>query len=214
MAQPLLLLAHVNRALAHLREPALASLDEEGSRARRMRVWLDDDHLVAWLQRSFEFGFCKAECIPPREQPDARGRLKKRYRLPPDCLHVRGVEGLTVDDWDIASATLDPVAPDDQPALRVLVCNIDAPLVSYSRLITNPAGWDAMFGEVFALELAIRAAPSFGIGNDRIDQLESQRNAVVAPARRRSAQERAPQAFPTRGVPYLAARFTGFRRRF
>lgn len=214
MAQPALLLGHVNRALAQLREPPLASLEEDGSRAARVRVWVDNDHLTAWLQRAYEFGFCKAEMTPPREMPDGRGTLKKRYRLPADCLHVREVAGLDTDDWDIASPTLDPVAPDDEPSARVLVCNVDAPLVIYSRLITNPAAWDAMFGEVFALELAIRAAPSFGIGNDRVDQLESQRNAIVMPARRRSAQERAPSAFPARAVPYLAARFTGLRRRF
>lgn len=214
MAQPQLLLGHVNRALAHLREPPLASLEEEGSRARRIRIWVDDDYLTGLLQRAYEFGFCKAEVVPPRELPDGRGELKKRYRLPADCLHVRSVAGLTADDWDMASGTVDPVSADDQPAARILVCNVDAPLVSYSRLVANPASWDAMFGDVFALELAIRAAPSFGVGNERIDQLESQRNAVVLPARRRSAQERAPQAFPARSVPFLAVRFSGFRRRF
>ena len=201
-----LLLPHVNVALAHLGEPALAALDEEGARASRMNVHLADNRLVAALQRRYLFGFCKADVVPPLEPVEGIGRFKKRYRLPADCLQVRSVDGLDEDAWDVQTVTVNPERPDDIPAGRVLACNIDTPLVAYVRLVTNPAAWDALFGDVFALELALRAAPSFGKSKADMDALRAELDRAAAPARRRSAQERARSALPSSAVPFITAR--------
>lgn len=208
-----LLLPFVNQALAHLGEPLLADLQEQGSRAARMRVWLEGGRLTRALQRQFVFGFTNAECIPPRDPVDGIGTFRKRYVLPEDCLMVRAIAGLGADDWEMAAPSVAPVAAGDVPDARILACNVDAPKVTYSRHVENPAGWDDLFGHVFALELAILAAPSFGKSVDRIEQMRSQRNEYVTPAKRRSAQERARRAFPGEDVPFLAARRGSWRRR-
>lgn len=199
------LLPYINAALAHLSEPALGSVDEEGARAAAVRVQMTLDPVGA-LQRRFEFGFTKARAVLSMEPEPALGPLKNRFRVPEDCVQVRSVDGLAAEEWEMAAATVGPIdAGDDTPAARVLVCNLTAPEIIYSRRVDNPSAWDALFGPAFSLALAVMLAPAFGKGRDFIDSMEGQLVRMLLPVRQRSAQERAARR-PPPDVPFISAR--------
>jgi hypothetical protein len=81
---------------------------------------------------------------------DAGGRsgaagsaISNRYPLPADCLRVRFIKGDNRREWAIESGAAAVGGVDVETS--ILVTNIDAPTVCYTRRVTAVRLWDAMF---------------------------------------------------------------------
>lgn len=87
------------------------------------------------------------------------------YAYPSDCLKVRSIkpQALFLFDPDPqynAFSLGDDAPVNDQAApVKVLLCNVDGAILTYTGQITNPAQWEADFIEAFAAALGRRMAP-------------------------------------------------------
>lgn len=201
-----------NLALAEIGEPPVASLDAANARARALR-----QHFGTALDEALAekpWGFATAWDRPAADVVPGRGALRIRYPLPADCVTVRFLAdesgAPSTEPWDIEAAT---VAAGDVPAeAKVLVANVAAPLVCYTRRETVPRLWDATFVRVFAKRLAARIAPQLGRGlataaalDDAADQVRDRAAAIDAREESRSQV--------TRDTSWVTARRGGRRWR-
>lgn len=200
-----------NLALAEIGEPPVASLDAGNARARALR-----QHFGTALDEALAekpWGFATAWDQPAAATTPGRGALRTRFPLPTDCVAVRFIAGddgePSTEEWDIEAAT---VAAGDMPAeAKVLVTNMAAPRVCYTRRVTVPRLWDATFVRVFAKRLAARIAPQLGRGlataaalDDAADQVRDRAAAIDAREESRSQV--------TRDTSWVSVR-RGWRRR-
>jgi hypothetical protein len=152
-----------NLALSHNGQPEIASINDDTTRARAVRVWFPTVRR-ALLRREW-WNFATGWDSPAADPTPGVGRLKTRYVLPPDCLRVRFVSdqngfNIGADSWDVESATAS-VAGVDVEAM-VLVTNAMTPLVCLTKDVTLPRLWDDLFLEVFSYELASKIATKVG----------------------------------------------------
>lgn len=185
-----------NGALAHVRHPPIASIDERRAVAIACRTRFADTRDA--LLRDYPWNFATAWVVPAADPRPALGPLKIRYPLPEDCLRVRRVVGLESDAWAVEAAN---VAPGEEPTLvAVLVSNAAAPHVEYTRRVENPTLWDALFLEIFQLMLGARIAPLIARNAGLAAELEGRARALLKPARRVDAQEKARSDIPRRST--------------
>ncbi|CAM5767174.1 hypothetical protein [Bosea minatitlanensis] len=195
-----------NGALAEIGEPPIASLDEPRAAARVCKSRFHDVRDA--LLREADWNFATAWVVPGMDPTPARGPLKKRYVLPPDCVKVRFVEGLEEDEWALEASSVDPTSA---PILGgILVTNAAAPNVCYTRIIQQPVLWDALFLTVFQKRLGAAAAPRIGRSQAIAGRLNGEAAALLKPAKRRDSQEKARTQLP-RETSWLAARRGGRR---
>jgi len=193
-------------ALSLLREPGVASFNEQNDRARASRKWFGTarDEIL----RSRDWNFATAWATPARDLTDSIGILKKRYRLPADCLKVRFVNDLEQDEWAVETGTIDQAGV--QTPAAVLVTNSDAPLICYTKVVDLVRLWDTQFLLAFARRLAELMAGEFGKSAGDIQQLGALAEETTDRAARTDAREQAPSTY-SRDTSWTAAR-RGFRR--
>ncbi len=95
-----------NGALALVGAPPIASIDETGAGATAARSRFAD--VRDYLLRLHDWNFASAWVVPAADPQKALGPLSTRYAMPDDCLLVRGVVGLSTDEWAVEAAAVNP----------------------------------------------------------------------------------------------------------
>lgn len=189
-----------NLGLSQARQPSISSLEETSQRARVVRLHFGtvrDD-----LLRAGRFNFATGWVTPARDGTDSPGDLQKRYPLPPDCLAVRSVKDLEQDEWQVEhGATSDPV-----PTQRkILVTNADAPVVCYTKRVTDVAAWDETFVRAFKFKLAEAIGPELARSQSITTEAGVKGDAATDQANIRDAREAAGSRVP-RDTDWVRAR--------
>lgn len=196
-----------NGALAEIGEPPIASLSEPRAAARACKRRFHDVRDA--LLREADWNFATAWMVLGADPLPADGPLKMRHVLPPDCVRVRFVQGLSTDEWALEASS---VAPTSQPILGgVLVTNATSPRICYTRIVEQPALWDALFLVVFQKRLGAAIAPGIGRSQATAGRLNGEAAALLKPAKRKDSQEKARTELP-RETSWLSARRGGLRR--
>lgn len=193
-----------NAALAHIGEPAIVSLDDTGRAAarecKRHFAAVRDQFL-----RKANWQFAKASASPATVGAPVDNAYLYRYPMPTDCLAVRAIRDAREGEWEVRHA-----GNDGDP--RVMVdSDIEAPLIFYTRRVTNPAQWDELFCEVFDLALAARVNPNIGRDKSLTERLKNEAETRLLSARQREIRERAPERV-TRETSWTRVRRGGFYR--
>jgi hypothetical protein len=195
-----------NLALSLLREEGIADVDEQTKAGAEVRKWFGtarDETL-----RELEWNFAEAWVTPAADPVAYPGPLTIVYPLPADCLAVRSVQELGADDWKVLTVPIGgpPVET------NVLVTNAAAPVVCFTRRITDVRLWDPQFVVAFTRRLAAYMGPAFGKSIDEADGMEKAGERKVDSAARADAREKAPTTYNS-DVPFIRAR-RGWRRPF
>lgn len=190
-----------NGALAHVKHPPIASLQERRAAAIACRTRFGDTRDA--LLREYPWNFATAWVTPAMDPRPGLGKFKNRYPLPADCVKVRSVDGLELDDWAIEASSINP--GEDAVQVSVLVTNATAPNIEYTRRIESPALWDALFLQCFQLRLGAAIAPLVGRNSGLAAELEARAEAKLRPAKRVDAQEKA-RTEVSRDTSWLRAR--------
>ncbi len=90
------------------------------------------------------------------------------YEYPDDCLKVRAIRApqLFIPDFDPQPVVFDTPNdtifhdPDPSTVEKVIVCNVQNAILTYTRQVTDPATWEASFTEAFCAQLGRRLAPA------------------------------------------------------
>jgi hypothetical protein len=140
--------------------PLAEKQNAEESRAQRQQYHFARvrDALLRRLNWTFATGWS----APPFDPTASPGFLARRYRLPPDYLAMRFVQEaagadaaqLMPEEWTVEGGT----ATGGGEAL-FLVTNELAPVVCYTRRVTDMAQWDPLFRDAFDHLLAAATAP-------------------------------------------------------
>lgn len=207
MSTAALLVGAVNGALAHLDQPPITSLDQETHAARTAKaLWLGVLERCLVVAR---WNFAESDFRPAAESatPDAQGWYI--HPLPAGCLQIVEIAGLGPEDWKVVA----PADPDKDHAAQVrrLFCRALAPLATGTWLIRNAGLWSPLFRQYFEFELAAAMAGPVARAAGKAPGLREEARLLILPlAKRRDAQEGAPQQAP-RETSWIAARRRGSR---
>lgn len=172
-----------NLALARIGEPGIASIDDPSRRARVCKQAFGAAR-DAVLRRG-NWNFASAWTVPVEETPAPTiGRFSHRYRLPADCIAVRGVKGLEADAWLVEGAAPPSAAP------LLLLTDASAPEVNYTA-IRDPAQWDPLFLDVFCDWFAAEIAPQIGRAPEDGLKFRSAAESKLLDAKKADAREAA-----------------------
>lgn len=194
-------------ALDHIGEAPISSLDDGSARAMTCRLHFGqvrDD-----LLREHWWNFAKAWVRPARDPVQSQGPLKNRFALPSDCVAVRSVNALGDGEWDTESSYQQGSADAE---VQMLVCNSEAPLVCYTRRVTNVSLWDAEFCTAFALKLSAKVAAPLARSPSLGGALDDRGSERVSVAQKRNAREKAGSQI-SRDTSWIRSRSTCGRRR-
>ena len=152
----------------------ITALDENSQAARAclLRYAVARDACL----RAYDWNFAAARAsLPALAEAPAFG-FACAYQLPADCLFVREVDGDDANTWKVESGKL--------------LTDLAAPLnVKYTRAVTNPASFDALFAETLAARIASEVAVSLTESTAKAQALWQVYQSKLAEARRRDAQE-------------------------
>ena len=147
-----------NLALGHLGKPEIAQMSEQTKRARTIRQFFPIARDA--MLRLKPWNFATAWHQPAADTVAGTGTFKIRYPMPADCVRVRSIENADNDTWDIESAVASVGGVPVETI--ILVTNLTAPNVCYTRRVTAVRLWDPLFVDAFALDLAGRMANKLG----------------------------------------------------
>lgn len=195
--------AAANLALGHLGQPALADLAHDSSlRARACRLFFGGARDA--ILREKWWSFAKGWVTPAADTVESAGPLKTRFVMPAECLRVRYIDGVDEQEWDMESGDVeDGVGVTLQQT--VLVTNITAPLVAYTRRIEAVRLWDPVFLDGFAYELASRCAGKLGRSTSKANGLHAQAMEAIDSAAAIDSKEQSRKTV-TRTPSWIAAR--------
>jgi hypothetical protein len=147
-----------NLAMGHLGQREIAALSDNNTRARAVRQFFamarDATLRLKW------WNFATGWAQPAADAIAGTGRLTKRFPMPPDCIRVRFIEGAQEDSWAIENAV---VSVGGVPVeATILVTDVTAPNVCYTRRVDSVRLWDTLFLEQFGYELAACCARKCG----------------------------------------------------
>lgn len=195
-------------AVSHLGQPGISDLADNSLRARAARQFFAAARDA--LLREKWWSFAKGWVTPAADSADSLGPLAKRYVMPVDCLRVRYINGVQDEQWDIESGQVDSAGV--QVEAVVLVTNVVAPLVAYTRRVEAPRLWDSVFLLGFSYELASMCALKLGRSSSKRDALHAQAMVTIDSAAQIDSKEQSRQTQGPRLASVLRAR-TGFRSR-
>ncbi len=156
-----------NLALGHLGQPEIAAMSDTTTRARKARQFFPVARDA--MLRHKPWNFATAWIEPAADPVQSIGSLKIRYPMPEDCLRVRFIKGDNRRDWAVESAVASvggvPVET------LIMVTNITAPAVCYTRRITAVRLWDGMFLDAFGYMLASYLATALGRSQSMADDM-------------------------------------------
>lgn len=191
-----------NGALEHCSEPPLATFNDDSIRARacRRNFGTARDYV---LDRH-DANFASTWITPAASVTPPAGPWKFQYPLPGDCLRVREVENLASDEWQVAT-TVHKDAANATVSGKVLLCDVAAPRVRYTRAEGNLALWDA--SAIVALEYALawKINPKVGRDPSITNNLKLAADDALDIQRKADGRESAASQF-SRNTSWIAAR--------
>lgn len=147
-----------NLAMGHLGQREIATLSDNNTRTRAVRQFFaiarDASLRLKW------WNFATAWVTPAEDATAGTGALTRRFALPAACIRVRFVEDALEDSWAIENAMIAVGAV--QTEATILVTDIAAPNVCYTRRVEEVRLWDTLFLEQFGYELAACCARRCG----------------------------------------------------
>lgn len=203
-----------NLALGHIGQPEIASMSDDNTRARAIRLHFPTVRR-ALLRRQW-WNFATTWISPAADVTPGAGLLKTRYPLPAECLRVRFVQtqnncDIGADAWAVESASAEiggvPVET------MVLVVNIASPLVCITRDVTLPRLWDDLFLDVFTLMLASRLAKKLGRSQGTADGLKKDADEMLITAAGTDSKEKAREGDNRRPTASFVSSRSGPRAR-
>lgn len=201
--------AVVNGALAYIRQPPLASLNDatHAARVAALRLPVARDALLA----SHRWNFAEnPDYVPAASSLTANARGYYRHLLDPAVLVVVDVPDLSNDAWQVVSAH---VPGGSQEQGRVLLAKTLAPRCIVTLRIVDPALWSPLFREVMEIKLAAALADPVIGDSGRGEELEALAERRLRRATRRDAQEGPAGEVVASVTPWIASR-RGSGRRF
>jgi hypothetical protein len=181
-----------NLALSHLGQPEIASMSDDTTRARAIRVHFPVVRR-ALLRRQW-WNFATGWISPAADPVAGIGALTVRYVLPPSCLRVRFVQtanncDIGPDAWAVESgnAEVGGVAVE----AMVLVTNVATPKVCITQDITLPRLWDDLFLDTFGFKLAARLAKKLGRSQSTAEALDKEAEDLLVNAAGVDSKEKA-----------------------
>lgn len=190
--------AIVNRALTHLGEPSIVSIDDAVERARTMKALWEParDSLTA----SHRWGFAmKRDSLAALTDKPVWG-FDRLFQLPADYLRLDYVE----DFWCWSG---DPMGAWQVEQGRIATSLSDPLNIRYVATATDPGLFPPIFAEALAAKLAAEAAAKQTENSTKRAIADQALKEALTEARRVNAIENPPQ--PTRMGSWLAARGRG-----
>lgn len=114
----------------------------------------------------------------PTEYPPLPWRFA--YEYPDDCLKVRAIRPplIFLPDFDPQPIVYDTpnVPTDDDPpsTVKVIVCNVEDAILTYTGQVTDPTLWETTFVEAFSASLARRLAEVIASGKLQFEAADEQ----------------------------------------
>jgi hypothetical protein len=189
-------LAAANLALGHCHEEEIGApdLSDDLARARSVRRHFGTAR-DALFRRPINWGFATAWVTLTADPVASPSFLTKRYPLPADCIRVRlvqdvaGANGVQLQEaeWSLESGAVGSSGASGEGTF--LVCNIDHPVVCYTRRIETVALWDALFLSAFTHLLAAAIAPEIGRSGELAKEQRAEAEALLAPAEKAAGDE-------------------------
>lgn len=193
-----------NSALAHLRETALTSLDQDRAAARHVKAQFGNVRDA--LLRRHPWNFAERRQVLSEDPLAARGRFLRTFPLPAVCLRVNSVEGAAEDDWSVETRDA-PAGGAAELETEVLSTDIASPVVFYNTTVANVRLWDPLFLECFALLLAAKIGPLLGRDRTEVESLETRAERLLLPAAKRVDEREAARSQLPRNLPILTNRW-------
>jgi hypothetical protein len=193
-----------NAALRILGVAAIADINAANSTAaRECRAAFGGARDEALRRKNWNFA--SAWSTPAMASVKSLGPLKNAFPLPDDCVRVRAVSSdgdeLAADAWAIETLKIGTPPAD----ATVLVTNATAPVLSYTRRITNVALWDPEFLTGFAERLAAKVAPPLSKEFTLGQELDAIADGKLDHAAQSDAQEAPPRSV-SRETSWITAR--------
>ncbi len=190
-----------NGALAHIGEPPISSLDDtKRAAARHCKRFFAEIRDELLRERDWEFA--RNSCVPSALPSPPNSAWSFRYVMPSDCIAVLSIG----DDPDCEPAWESPSTGDDTTVAKMLDTDEVAPLVWYTRRLTNPAQWDQLFARLFKLALAAKVNPLIGRDKSLTAGLVTMAKGGIDDAGKRDAQQKSGQTI-SRSTSWVKARF-------
>jgi len=195
-----------NLALGHLRQPTIANLTDDNTRARAVKLYYATARDAALRLRWWNFATGWTQ--PAKATAPRLGPRPNVFPLPPDCVDVRFVQDAEDDDWAVEAAQADPSGALVDVKVLVTVANITAPVVCYTRIIEAPRLWEPDFTLAFSYLLASLAGNKIGTSATRIKELKDLADGWRDDATQADGLESAPTQV-SRNTSWLASRRRG-----
>lgn len=193
-------LGAINQTLILLGEEQISSLSGGSLAARTLPKAFAGVRDALLRRHPWNFATRRATLSADPDAPP--GSFSTGYALPADCLRVRAVTGAAEDDWAVEDGAADR---SPAPSTSYLYTDITAPEIVYTRLVAEVARWDALFLEIFTLELAAAAGATFGQSRAESEAFSARAAAKLAAARRIDEREAA-RSKSRHTVSYVAVR--------
>jgi len=175
-----------NRALTKLGSARITSLDENSKAASTINSMYD--YVLYACLRAHLWGFAKARALLPALASEPLFGYQLQYQLPSDFLRL-----IQIGDFLIYPR------PTTQGLYSIeggkILTNLDAPLpIRYTKRVTDPNAYDALFVEAFACRLAAEACEAITQSATKKKAAWTEHERAIAEAIRVNAIERPSQA--------------------
>lgn len=187
-----------NAALSLIGVTALSSFDEARTAARVVKRHFGTLRDALLKKTDWNFASAQATLAATTEAPEQP--FTRRYLLPEDCLAVRSVLGLEADEWAVSAA-----GSADAPLVRYLDTVAEAPLVLFTRRVSDPVRWNPEFTLIFVQQLAEACAPQCTRSSTAANRAHQVAGEMLPEAKRNDARERSTSQV-SRTTSWISAR--------
>lgn len=191
-----------NGVLVHLREAPLNSLDDDRTAAVHVKAHFGTVRDA--LLRRHPWNFAETRNFLAEDPLALKGKFSRTFPLPGNCVRVFEVENTGSDTWQVE--TREAVTEGVELEVAVLSTDRATPRVVYNRIVGNPALWDPLFIEVFALKLAAKIGPGLGRDVTELQALDAQAEKLLLVSKRADEREASRQEIP-RDVRHITRRW-------
>lgn len=149
-------IAICNLALSNVGKDNISSLDEAGAEARACRQFYDLTRDA--LLQQYPWRFAQGLVSMAEMAQDIKSRWSYAYKIPSDCLKIRGVRR----DYSEAEQCLDTLQDEITTPYDVdgglIFCNLSPAILSYTKKSIDPSKFSPLFIDALSWSLAVRLA--------------------------------------------------------
>ena len=177
-----------NMALARIGAGTVSDIDSPTSTAEK-QCNLFYTQTRDELLREFPWPFATTRAQLNQATGDNYSGYDYKHQLPNNCLYVQGL----VDTDTYEDSSEDYLIEDN-----VLYADITPVIIKYTKEVTEPAFFDALFIEAFVLKLAAKLAVALSGDQQKEAMMIQQYMLVMQQANKASGKERQPKKQPTK----------------